>query len=76
MMRYSYDYEYFKTAADWLKERISREPEIALILGSSLGPLSAQIKDPVSFDYADIPNFLISTVKSHAGKLIFGTLAG
>lgn len=76
MMRYSYDYEYFKTAADWLKERISREPEIALILGSSLGPLSTQIKDPVSFDYADIPNFLISTVKSHAGKLIFGTLAG
>lgn len=75
-MRYRYDYEYFKTAADWLKERIDCEPEIGLILGSSLGPLAKQIQDPVSFDYADIPNFLISTVKSHAGKLIFGKLAG
>ena len=75
-MRYSYDFAYFETAADWLKKRISREPEIALVLGSSLGPLADQIKDPVSFDYADIPNFLISTVQSHAGKLIFGTLAG
>ena len=70
-MRYSYDYAYFKAAADWLKERIDQEPEIALILGSSLGPLSQQIKDQLSFDYADIPNFLISTVRSHAGKLIY-----
>ena len=27
-------------------------------------------------DYADIPNFLVSTVESHAGKLIFGNVAG
>ncbi len=75
-MRYSYDFSYFETAAEWLRKRIVQKPEIALVLGSSLGPLAEQIKDPVSFDYAEIPNFLISTVSSHAGKLIFGTLAG
>ncbi|HAE15002.1 MAG TPA: purine-nucleoside phosphorylase [Erysipelotrichaceae bacterium] len=74
-MRYSYDFSYFETAAEWLRKRIVQKPEIALVLGSSLGPLAEQIKDPVSFDYAEIPNFLISTVSSHAGKLIFGTLA-
>ncbi len=75
-MKYEYTFEYFQESADWLRERIDFTPEIALVLGSSLGPLAESIEDPVVFDYADIPNFLISTVRSHAGKLIFGTVGG
>ena len=46
------------------------------MLGSCLGPFADTIEDPIVIDYKDIPNFLISTVDSHAGKLIFGTVAG
>ena len=46
------------------------------MLGSCLGPFADTIEDPIVIDYKDIPNFLVSTVKSHAGKLIFGTVAG
>lgn len=71
-----YTLEYYKASADYLLARLPRKPEIALILGSSLGPLADEIVDPIAIDYADIPNFLLSTVESHAGKMIFGTLAG
>ncbi len=71
-----YTLEYYKASVDYLLARLPRKPEIALILGSSLGPLADEIVDPIAIDYADIPNFLLSTVESHAGKMIFGTLAG
>jgi len=71
-----YTLEYYKASADYLLARLPRKPEIALILGSSLGPLADEIVDPIAIDYADIPNFLLSTVESHAGKMIFGRLAG
>ncbi|MGM0396420.1 MAG: purine-nucleoside phosphorylase [Bacillota bacterium] len=71
-MRYAYGY--YKKAADYIKERIGGEVHIGLILGSSLGGLADKIKDPVIIDYKDIPNFLLSTVESHAGKLIVGNL--
>ncbi|MBN2875972.1 MAG: purine-nucleoside phosphorylase, partial [Spirochaetales bacterium] len=45
-------------------------------LGSALGDLAAEIRDPVVIRYEDIPNFLVSTVHSHAGELILGMLAG
>jgi purine-nucleoside phosphorylase len=51
-------------------------PEIAIVLGSFLGPFTDAIEDPIAIDYGDIPNFLVSTVQGHAGKLIFGTVAG
>jgi purine-nucleoside phosphorylase len=68
--------EYYKASADWLLARLPGKPEIALILGSSLGPLADEISDPITIDYADIPNFLVSTAPSHAGKMIFGRLGG
>ncbi len=70
------NYEYFKNASEYVLEKIEFKPEIAIILGSCLGGLSEEIEDKVVIDYKDIPNFLISTVDSHAGKLILGTLAG
>ena len=71
-----YTYEYFKKSADYVKQIVPYTPEIAIVLGSCLGPFADTIEDPIVIDYKDIPNFLVSTVASHAGKLIFGTVAG
>lgn len=72
----SYTYEFFQKSADYVKSIVPYTPEVALVLGSCLGPFADTIEDPIVIDYKDIPNFLISTVDSHAGKLIFGTVAG
>ena len=66
--------EFYRKSADYILERIPEKPEIALILGSCLGSISEEITNQIVIDYKDIPNFLVSTVKSHAGKLIFGKL--
>jgi len=50
------------------------EPGIGIILGTGLGGLTKEIKAEVVVDYGDIPHFPLSTVESHHGKLIFGTL--
>ncbi|MBC8586728.1 purine-nucleoside phosphorylase [Paratissierella segnis] len=71
-----YNYGYFKESADYILSKIDFKPEIALILGSSLGTLSEEIENPVVIEYKDIPNFLMTTVESHAGKLILGELGG
>ncbi len=75
-MEYNYDFKYFKESADYILDKIDFKPEIALILGSCLGTLSEEIENPVVIDYKDIPNFLTTTVESHAGKLILGELSG
>ncbi len=72
----AYPCEYFQKSADFLKTRFDGAPEIAIVLGSCLGPFAQAIEDPVTVDYADIPNFLRTTVSSHAGTLIFGTVRG
>ena len=71
-----YTSEYFEKSAAYLRKKVDFTPELAIILGSCLGPFADSIEDPMAVDYADIPNFLLSTVASHAGKLIFGTAAG
>lgn len=71
-----YNFEYFKESADYISKFVDFKPEIALILGSSLGSLAEEIKNPVVIDYKDIPNFLRTTVESHAGKLILGEISG
>lgn len=73
-MRYAYGY--YKKAADYIMEIIGGEVETGIILGSSLGGIADKIKDPIMIDYEKIPNYLLSTVKSHAGKLIVGNLGG
>jgi purine-nucleoside phosphorylase len=47
-----------------------------LILGTGLGALASRIETEATIDYADIPGFPLSTVESHAGRLLCGTLAG
>lgn len=71
-----YSYEFFKASADYVKGLVPYTPEVAIVLGSCLGPFADTIENPIVVDYKDIPNFLVSTVASHASKLIFGTVAG
>ncbi len=67
-----YTVEFFQKSADYVRSIIKDEPEIAIILGSGLGDFASKIKNPIEIKYSDIPNFLVSTVASHAGKLIYG----
>lgn len=68
--------ELVEQAASAVRDRFDRTPEVAIILGTGLGRLGAEIDTAVSIEYADIPNFPLSTVESHAGRLLCGTLAG
>ncbi|HEL0010311.1 TPA: purine-nucleoside phosphorylase [Streptococcus equi subsp. zooepidemicus] len=52
------------------------KPEFGLILGSGLGELANEVEQAIVIDYADIPNWGKSTVVGHAGKLVYGKLAG
>ena len=45
-------------------------------MGTGLGQLASEITDSYEFPYQDIPNFPVSTVEGHSGKLIFGKLGG
>lgn len=59
---------------DFLKKRVSRRPEVGIVLGTGLGNLAAQITEKEEIAYEDIPNFPVSTVEGHKGKLIIGML--
>jgi len=65
-----------KDTANYIKTYIHAEPEVGIILGTGLGGLVRDIKIEVSIPYNEIPNFPVSTVEGHSGKLIFGTLGG
>ena len=69
-------YERIQETASWLKQRMVTSPKTAIILGTGLGQLASEITESYEFPYSDIPNFPVSTVEGHAGKLIFGRLGG
>jgi purine-nucleoside phosphorylase len=60
----------------YIRKHTKMMPEIGIILGTGLGGLVKEIRKEIVLDYDEIPHFPISTVESHHGKLIFGTLAG
>jgi purine-nucleoside phosphorylase len=68
--------EQFKASADYLRSKTSIQPSIGIILGTGLGGLVKEIDVVDEIPYQDIPNFPVSTVESHSGKLIFGHLGG
>lgn len=68
--------EQISETSSFIRDRIGKTPEIAIILGSGLGNLADHMEVTCEIDYHDIPNFPVSTVAGHAGKLIFGTLGG
>jgi purine-nucleoside phosphorylase len=59
-----------------IRERFAAAPTVAIILGTGLGGLADQIEASAVIDYGDIPHFPLSTVESHAGRLLCGTLGG
>lgn len=63
-------------ALAYIRTQTNFEPEIGIVLGSGLGDFAKNIHAECTIDYADIPNFPISTVEGHSGKFIFGTLNG
>ena len=69
-------YEKIQETASWLKERMKTSPKTAIVLGTGLGQLASEITDKCEFPYTEIPNFPVSTVEGHSGKLIFGKLGG
>lgn len=68
--------EQIKNTADFLKNKTNFNPKIGIILGSGLGSFVDEVDIKFSFSYNEIPNFPISTVEGHSGKLIFGTVRG
>src|SRR6056297_3461704 len=66
--------EKIKATANFIKERINAHPETGIILGTGLGGLVNDIEIIESIPYDEIPNFPVSTVDGHAGRLIYGKL--
>lgn len=63
-----------RQTADFLKNKLPVIPNTGIILGTGLGELATQITDKTEIHYEDIPNFPVSTVEGHSGKLILGKL--
>ncbi len=69
--------EKLREAKQYIEKRTNGlEIYAGLVLGSGLGDLANEIADPIIIDYKDIPNFPVSTVKGHAGRLVIGELEG
>ncbi|MEO9023251.1 MAG: purine-nucleoside phosphorylase [Ginsengibacter sp.] len=63
-------------AVEFIKLRYSEQPSVGIVLGSGLGSFTGEIETEFEIPYRDIPNFPVSTVEGHSGKLIFGNLSG
>ena len=63
-------------AVRFIRTKTAMQPAVGIILGTGLGALAKEMRQEVVIDYGDIPHFPVSTVESHRGRLIFGTLGG
>jgi purine-nucleoside phosphorylase len=68
--------KYIQETVKYIRAKTNSKPKIGIILGTGLGGLVKEVKKEITIDYRDIPYFPVSTVESHHGKLIFGTLSG
>src|SRR5687768_13283028 len=68
--------ERIRQAAAVVRARWKQTPDVAIVLGTGLGKLAEAIERPTVISYTDIPDFPVSTVESHAGRLLCGTLGG
>jgi len=66
----------FRESTKYIESKTNVKPSIGIILGTGLGGLVNEIEIISEISYQDIPNFPVSTVQSHSGKLIFGKLGG
>ena len=68
--------EQIKNTASFIRDKVGFHPQVGIILGTGLGSLADSIEVEATLDYHKIPNFPVSTVEGHKGKLIFGNLGG
>lgn len=68
--------EKIKETTEFLRSEGFVDPHAGIILGTGLGGLTANMTNRLEIDYRNIPNFPVSTVEGHAGKLIFGEFGG
>ena len=66
--------EKIKQSAEYIASKVEDMPKTAVILGTGLGELVNHIEITETIPYSEIPNFPVSTVEGHSGKLIFGKL--
>jgi purine-nucleoside phosphorylase len=69
-------FDRIEMAAQAIRAIVKEPPKAAVILGTGLGGLSANIAYAKSVPYEQIPHFPVSTVKSHTGRVVYGTLNG
>ena len=67
--------EKIQETANHIQKETAFNPEIGIILGTGLGGLVQEIEIEQILSYEDIPNFPLSTVEGHSGKLILGKLS-
>src|SRR5512136_1424298 len=65
-----------EAAAQYVREHTRRQPEFGIVLGSGLAALAEAVEDPAIIPFQDIPNFPVSSVQGHSGRLVSGTLEG
>jgi purine-nucleoside phosphorylase len=63
-------------ALEYIQSKTDLRPNFMLILGTGLGQLADEMDIELEISYDEIPHFPVSTVESHAGKLLFGKLGG
>lgn len=68
--------ERIEAAAHAVRQRFAKPADVAIILGTGLGALADVMDVEVSIGYEELPNFPLSTVESHRGRLLCGTLGG
>ena len=65
-----------RQSVDYIHAVTDIQPQIALVLGSGLGAIVRDIKNPVKISYENNPHFPMASVEGHAGELVLGTLCG
>lgn len=65
-----------ENSSEYIMKNSKYKPTVGLILGSGLGSLADLIENPEFYPYEDIPNFPVSTVEGHEGRLVIGILHG
>jgi purine-nucleoside phosphorylase len=69
-----YDYDDAVAAADYIRDRITTWPKMAVVTGTGLGEIAAELRPETVLDYGQIPHFPVSTVQSHNGCLLEGQM--
>src|ERR1041385_6097113 len=68
--------EQIDEAVDAIRRRTSYQPRVGLILGSGLNNLAESVQKADIIPYGELPNWPVSTVQGHAGRLVIGELEG